>query len=121
MARILIVDDSIIMRRNLRVLLTKLGHEVVGEASNGHEALKKYQEHEPDIVTMDISMPELSGIEATERIINQFPDATIVIVSALKQKKDVVQAINAGAKYFIVKPFEDIKVKEVIDNIVAGK
>ncbi len=121
MARILIVDDSVIMRRNLRSLVTRLGHEVVGEASDGNEGYVKYVETKPDLVTMDISMPDTNGIEATSRILEIDPEASIIIVSALKQKKDVLQAIQAGAKYFILKPFSDAKVREVIEQVLNHK
>ncbi len=121
MARILIVDDSIVMRRNLRNLLVKLGHEVAGEAADGAEAFNRYIETKPDIVTMDISMPETNGIEATTRILEFDPDAMIIVISALQQKKDVLLAINAGAKYFIVKPYSDVKVRDVIEQIMSAK
>ncbi len=121
MARILLVDDSVIIRRNLKVILARLGHEIVGEASDGLEAFKAYKECKPDLVTMDISMPNSSGIEATHKIIEYDPKASIVMISALRQKKDIMEALDAGAKYFIIKPFTDDKVKEVIDKVTSNQ
>ncbi len=118
MARILIVDDSIITRSNLKKVLTKLGHKVVGEASNGTIGIYKYFNLKPDLVTMDISMPETNGIEATEKILKMDPNALIVMVSALNQKRDIMDAIHTGAKYYILKPFKTEKVREVIEKVL---
>ncbi len=86
MAKILVVDDSNIMRRNLKRVLEDGGHEVIDQASDGEEALAKYERHRPDLVTMDISMPKVNGIEAVKNIISKFSDAKIVMISALDQK-----------------------------------
>jgi two-component system chemotaxis response regulator CheY len=121
MVKVLIVDDSVIIRRNLKDILTRLNYKVVGEASNGKEALEKYIICNPDIVTMDISMPGTDGITATIKILDRFPNATIIIVSALNQRTDVLKAINAGAKYYIVKPFSELKIKEVFEQVLTDK
>lgn len=117
MARILVVDDSPVMRRNIIIILKNDGHEIVAEASNGMQALNEYELHMPDLVTMDITMPLLDGIEAVKRIIKKFPEAKIVMISALGHKDRVFEAIKSGAKHYIIKPFAKEKVTEVI-NIV---
>ena len=121
MARILIVDDSVITRSNLKKVLAKLGHEVIGEASNGSIGIFKYKQLQPDLVTMDISMPQTNGIEATTKILKFDPNALIIMVSALNQKRDIMDAIHSGAKYYILKPFKDVKVKEVIDKVLNSR
>lgn len=118
MARILIVDDSSIARRNLSNILTDAGHTVVAEAPNGELAFKEYERHQPDIVTMDISMPMLDGIGAVKKIIKKYPDANIVMISALDQKHMVLSAIQCGAKHYIIKPFTAAKVLSVIDEVL---
>jgi DNA-binding NarL/FixJ family response regulator len=118
MARILIVDDSSIARRNLSNIFTDAGHTVVAEAPNGELAFKEYERHEPDIVTMDISMPMLDGIGAVKKIIKKYPDANIVMISALDQKHMVLSAIQCGAKHYIIKPFTAAKVLSVIDEVL---
>lgn len=105
MKRVLIVDDASFMRMSLKITLEKNGFEVVGEADNGLDGLKKYQELRPDVVTMDITMEGISGIDALKQIKEFDPQAKVVIVSAMGQEEKVKQAIAAGAKLFIVKPF----------------
>jgi len=114
MARILIVDDAKFMRITLTNILRKANHEIVGEAENGREAVMLYRELKPDLVTMDITMPEMSGLEAVKEIKKEFKDAKIIMCSAMGQQKMVVDAIEAGAKDFIVKPFDD---SQVIDSV----
>lgn len=104
---ILIVDDALFMRRMLKDILIKNDYEVIAEASDGKEALLKYKEHRPDVVTMDITMTPVDGIEGCELIIDEDPDAKILMVSAMGQESMVIKAIKAGAKGFIVKPFDE--------------
>lgn len=111
MAKILVVDDSTMMRRNLGTLLTKIGHTIVGEAANGEQAYHRYKTLRPDLVTMDITMPVSSGIEALEKIMKEDPEAKVIMVSALNQKNMVLEALEKGAKHYIIKPI-------VVDNIV---
>jgi len=118
MATVLIVDDSILMRRNLKMMLTEAGHEVVGEASNGIEAYKEYVKTMPDIVTMDITMPVMSGIDAVKKIIASYPDANIVMISALDQRSMVFDAIQNGAKHYILKPITAEKVLHTINEVL---
>ena len=115
---VLIVDDALFMRSMIRDILTNTGRfEVVGEASNGREAVKKYQDLKPEIVTMDIVMPELDGIEATREILRNDPQALIIMCSALGQEALVIESIAAGARDFIVKPFTPEKVIRAVDNL----
>lgn len=107
MAKILIVDDAAFMRISIKNMLTKHGYEVVGEAENGKVGVEKYKELSPDIVTMDITMPEMSGLEALKEIIKIDANAKVVMVSAMGQETMVRDAIISGAKGFIVKPFKE--------------
>lgn len=118
MAKILIVDDSLVMRKNLKTILTKAGHEIAGEANNGSAGVQLYKELQPDVVTMDISMPTLSGIEAVEQIIEEYPEAKIIMVSAVNQKHMVFQAIEKGAKHYVVKPINEVKLISIIDQVM---
>ncbi len=115
--RVVIADDALFMRNLLRDILEKTGFEVVGEATNGAEAVELYREHRPDLVTMDIVMPLKSGIEALEEIVREDPDARVVMCSALGQESLVLEAVQAGAKDFIVKPFKEERVVEVVRRI----
>lgn len=118
MATILIVDDSSIARRNLATILTDAGHTVIAEALNGEIAYKEYERYLPDLVTMDITMPTLDGISAVKKIMKNFPDANIIMVSALDQKNLVLSAIQCGAKHYIIKPFSGDKVLSVVDEVL---
>jgi two-component system chemotaxis response regulator CheY len=117
MAKVLIVDDAAFMRIVLRRMLEKNGYEIVGEAENGKDGVKKYMEIHPDIVTMDITMPEMTGIEALKSILNYDPNAKVVMISAMGQQQMVMEAIMAGAKSFIVKPFKEEHVILTLDKI----
>jgi two-component system chemotaxis response regulator CheY len=114
--RILLVDDATIIRMILKKILTEAGYEVVGEASTGAEGVRKYRELKPDLVTMDITMPEMSGIKAL-KVIREFdPEAKVVICSAMGQKALIIEAMQAGAINFISKPFEEEKVVETVNK-----
>lgn len=114
MAKILVVDDAIFMRKLLSDILIKAGHTVVGEAEDGEQAYKKYKSLKPDIVTMDITMPNCSGIEGVRLIKDEFPDAKVVMCSAMGQMNMVVESIKAGAMDFIIKPFQ---AEDIINKI----
>lgn len=120
MTRILIVDDAAFMRMMLKDILTKNGIEVVGEAANGIEAVEKYQELKPDIVTMDITMPEKDGITAVKEIRAADPQAKIIMCSAMGQQPMVLEAIQSGAKDFVVKPFQADRVLESINKVLGN-
>lgn len=117
MRSILIADDSMFMRQMLKELLPKDQFTVIGEASTGKEALAKYNELNPDLVTMDITMPDMDGITAVRKIIETSPKAKIVMVSAMGQKPMIKEALEAGAKDFIVKPFDREKIISILSNL----
>lgn len=119
MYRILIADDSLYMRLNLKNILLEAGHEVVGEATNGIEAVKQYQQLSPDIVTMDITMPQLDGVEALKQIIGFDPAANVIMLTAIGKPGKVLECLNLGAKHFITKPFEKDKVLQALDTAMA--
>ncbi|RHW38264.1 response regulator [Lysinibacillus yapensis] len=119
MPKVLIVDDALFMRVAVGNMFKEWGFEVVGEASNGKEAVELYKKHQPDLVTMDITMPVMSGLDAVKEIIPEFPDANIIMMTALGQQRIIVEAIEAGAKDFITKPFEKNQLKMVVDNILG--
>jgi two-component system chemotaxis response regulator CheY len=105
------------MRRAIREMLEKNGYEVIGEAENGKAAIQKYKEYKPDIVTLDITMPEMSGSMALKEIMNLDKDAKVIMVTAMGQEELVKEAIIAGAKSFIVKPFTEEKLIQVLQKI----
>lgn len=111
---VLIVDDALFMRMMIKDILSKDGFVIVGEAENGVEAVEKYADLNPDLVTMDIVMPEMDGIEAVRSIIKMDPGATVLMCSAMGQQPLVVEALEAGARDFIVKPFQPAKVVEAV-------
>jgi two-component system chemotaxis response regulator CheY len=115
-ARLMVVDDTLFMRRMLRDLLTRQGYEVAAEARNGREALEAYQQARPDLVIMDITMPEMDGIEAVRAILAVDPAARIVMCSALGQDGPVMEALQAGAQDFVLKPFLPEKVVEAVQK-----
>ena len=117
--RVLVVDDAAFMRMMVKDILTKNGYEVVGEAENGMKALEKYQELKPDLVTMDITMPEMDGISAVKEIKKVDPNAKIVMCSAMGQHAMVIEAIQAGAPDFTVKPFQDDSAVEAVRRAVG--
>ena len=120
MNKVLVVDDAAFMRLTIRTMLHKNGYEVVGEAADGKEGVRKYKETNPDIVTMDITMPEMSGIEALKSIREFDPKAKVLIMSAMGQEAMVKEAIAAGASSVVVKPFKEDHVIQVM-NKMTGK
>ena len=114
---ILIVDDSLIMRTNLLRSLEGIGHKVIAEAVNGQEGIDAYNKYKPDLVTMDITMPEMNGIEAVEKIVALHPDSKIIMVTSHGQEAMVMGALKAGAKGYILKPISPEKLKESIGKI----
>lgn len=117
--KVLIVDDAAFMRMMIKDILEKNGFEVVGEASNGLKAVEIYKSEKPDVVTMDITMPDMDGIEAVKTIRTFDPNAKIIMCSAMGQQTMVMDAIRAGAKDFIVKPFQADRVLEAIKKVVS--
>lgn len=120
MSRILVCDDSAFMRMMLKKLLVDKGHEIVAEAGDGKQAVQLYRQHKPDLVTMDITMPLMDGIEAVKHIHEEDPLARIIMVTAIGQRSVITDAIKAGASSFIIKPFDPEQVEETINKILAG-
>ena len=119
MARVLVVDDAAFMRKMVGDALTNGGHDVVGEAGNGVEAVSQYQALTPDLVTLDITMPEKDGLAALADIMAADPSAKVVMCSALGQESKVLESIKLGAKDFVVKPFQAERVLEAVGKALA--
>ncbi len=116
---VLVCDDAIFMRTMISDILVQAGFEVVGEAETGVQAVQRYRELNPDLVTMDIVMPDMGGIEAVREICRADPDAKILMCSAMGQQALVVEAIQAGAKDFVVKPFQPSRVLEAVQRVLG--
>ena len=116
---ILVCDDAAFMRMMIKDILTKNGYNVVGEAENGAKAIEKYAELKPDLVLMDITMPEVDGIAALKKIKSLDPGAMVIMCSAMGQQAMVIEAIQSGAKDFIVKPFQADRVIEAVKKVVG--
>ena len=120
MPTILVVDDALFMRTILKKALTDAGFTVVGEAENGQVAVSRYQELRPDVVMMDITMPIMDGLTALKEIKKLAPDAVVIMCTALGQESTVMDAINSGAKDYIIKPFKPEKVTEAVKKAIGG-
>lgn len=118
MARVLVVDDAAFIRKVVGDALTGSGHEVIGEAGDGVEAVEQFQQLRPDAVTLDITMPEMDGLSALREIIAIDPKARVVMCSALGQESKVLEAVKAGAKDFVVKPFQPERVVAAINKVM---
>lgn len=118
MTKVLVVDDAKFMRVTLATMLQNENYEIAGEAANGKEAIEMYKELKPDIVTMDITMPIMNGIDAIKAIMDFDPNAKIVVCSAMGQQKVVVEAIEIGASDFIIKPFDESRVIDTIGRVL---
>ena len=116
---ILICDDAAFMRMMIKDILTKNGYNVAGEAENGAKAVEKYAELKPDLVLMDITMPEMDGIQALKKIKESDPGATVIMCSAMGQQAMVIESIQSGSKDFIVKPFQADRVLEAVKKVVG--
>ncbi len=114
---VLITDDTAFMRMTLKNILEKNGYEIVGEAEDGKQAIDMYDQHKPELVTMDITMPNVDGLTAIKEIMNKDPEAKIIVVSAMGQKSLVIDALNAGAKDFVVKPFQPDRIEEALQKV----
>lgn len=119
MARIVIVDDSVMIRKALRTFLESGNHEIVAEATDGEDAVNAYAQHKPDVITMDIAMPHMTGIEALSKIMKIDPEAKVVMISSINEKDLVVKAISLGAKSFVLKPMSREKTLQVIDEVLV--
>lgn len=116
---VLIVDDATFMRMMIKDILTKNGYTIAAEAENGRVAVEKYNEVKPDLVLMDITMPEMDGIQALKGIKTIDPNATVIMCSAMGQQAMVIEAIQSGAKDFIVKPFQAERVLEAVKKVIG--
>jgi two-component system, chemotaxis family, chemotaxis protein CheY len=116
---VLVCDDAIFMRTMISDILSQAGFEIVGEAESGLQAVEKFRQLKPDLVTMDIVMPDMGGIEAVREICKTDPDAKILMCSAMGQQALVVEAIQAGAKDFVVKPFQPSRVLEAVQRVLG--
>lgn len=116
---VLVCDDAIFMRTMITDILTQAGYEVVGEAESGSQAVERYRELRPNMVTMDIVMPDMGGIDAVREIVKIDPEARILMCSAMGQQALVVEAIQAGAKDFVVKPFQPSRVLEAVQRLLS--
>jgi len=116
---ILLVDDAAFMRMMLKDILTKSGYNIIGEAENGVKAIEKYKELKPDLTILDITMPEMDGIEAAKGIKAADSDAIIIMCSAMGQQSMVIESIQAGARDFIVKPFQANRVLEAVQKVIG--
>jgi len=119
MARVLVVDDAAFMRKLLSDALSSGGHDVVGEAGNGIEAVERWQELKPELTTLDITMPEKDGLAALAEIMSLDPSAKVIMCSALGQEGKVLEAVKLGAKDFVVKPFQPPRVLEAVEKALA--
>lgn len=116
---ILICDDAAFMRMMIKDILTKNGYNIAGEVENGAKAVEKYNELKPDLVLMDITMPEMDGIQALKKIKETDPNASVIMCSAMGQQAMVIESIQSGAKDFIVKPFQADRVLEAVQKVVG--
>jgi len=123
MATVLIVDDANIMRMNMKKMMEKLGHEVVDEAVDGYDAIQKYEKLNPDFVTMDITMPEVNGIEdgieAVKQIVIKDPRAKVVMVTSHGEQNKVMSAVKNGASNYLIKPIKFSKLEEVLNKLLS--
>lgn len=118
MPRVLVVDDALFMRVTISNMMTEWGYDVVAQAANGKEAVAKFEEYQPDLVTMDVTMPVMNGIEAVKQIVEQHSHAKIIMITALGKQKLVTQALAYGAKDFVTKPFQPERLKEVMNHVL---
>lgn len=118
MPSVLIVDDALFMRTTIANLFNQWGFQEIYKASNGKEAIELYKQHKPNLVTMDVTMPTMTGLEASKKILEFDPKANIIMVTALGQQRLIVEAIESGVKDFITKPFEPQQLKNVVNNVL---
>jgi two-component system chemotaxis response regulator CheY len=116
---VLVCDDAIFMRTMISDILSQAGYEIVGEAETGVQAVEKYRQLRPDLVTMDIVMPDMGGIDAVREIVQFDQNARVLMCSAMGQQALVVEAIQAGARDFVVKPFQPSRVLEAVERVLA--
>ncbi|KYG91950.1 response regulator [Metasolibacillus sp. FSL K6-0083] len=121
MPTVMVVDDALFMRSFISNLFENWGFTVVAQAANGKKAIALFQELQPDLVTMDLTMPIMTGLEASKHIIEEFPEARIIMITALGQQRHVKEALMYGVKDFIVKPFKPEELKQIVDTLFENK
>ncbi|WP_342472507.1 response regulator [Metasolibacillus sp. FSL H7-0170] len=121
MPTVMVVDDALFMRSFISNLFENWGFTVVAQAANGKKAIALFQELQPDLVTMDLTMPLMTGLEASKHIIEEFPEARIIMITALGQQRHVKEALMYGVKDFIVKPFKPEELKQIVDTLFENK
>lgn len=117
--KILVVDDSSFMRNSLKTILEKLGYIVVGTAENGVEAVAKFRDLKPDVVTLDIIMPQMGGLQGLKLLKSVSPNAVVVMVSSMADRESVTECVKAGATHYLLKPFDEAKVAEVMKRVTS--
>ena len=120
MARVMIVDDAMLARRIMRNVLSEAGHDIVDEAGDGAKAVEGYREHKPDVVLMDITMPDLNGVDAAHQILTEYPEARIVMVTSVNRELTVRESVAAGVAAYIVKPYRAETVVNTLERVLAG-
>lgn len=118
MPTVLVVDDALFMRTTTSNMFLEWGFDVVGKATNGEEAVELYKKLQPDLVTMDVTMPVKSGIEASKEILGEYPEANIIMITALGQQRLIVEALEMGVKDFITKPFNATQLKIIVNKVL---
>jgi len=119
MPSVLVVDDSSFMLNTLSNMFSQWGFDIVGKATNGQEAVELYKQFQPDLVTMDMTMPIMTGLEAAKEILSESPEAKIIMVTALRQQRLVIEALELGVKDFITKPFEPEQLKDMVHKVMS--
>ena len=119
MVKVLIVDDALFMRRMIRMALEPLGFEIVGEAENGRVGVEQFKKLKPDLVTMDIVMPEMDGLEALEAIRAEDPEAKVIMITAVDQRESMLKAMKLGVSDFVVKPFDDDRIISAAEKAIG--
>lgn len=117
---VLIVDDVAFVRQTLSEILTEAGYQVIAEAADGQQAVEMYRKHRPDVVTMDVVMPNMSGIEATRKLLKAEPSARVIMVTAMGQENLIMEAINSGARDYITKPFSADLILKTLERVLMG-
>ncbi len=119
-SRVLVVDDAVFMRHLIKNIITGMGHEVIGEAADGEQACEQYEQLKPDLVTLDLVMPNKGGLDALKDIRAKDPQAKVIVISAIDQRQPLMDALKLGAADYVVKPFEQDRVQEAIGRVIAG-
>ena len=119
--KVLVVDDSSFMRTSLKAILEKLGYTVVGMAENGIDAVAKFRDLKPDVVTLDIIMPQMGGLQGLKLLKSVDPNAVVVMVSSMADRESVTECVKAGAAHYLLKPFDETKVAEVMKQVSAAR